>query len=133
MLIFNPSIRARFGVVVFSCAALLSPVVFAQVPPVVPTVKLPADTLTLSEAKAFVQQQELERAKLDTARKEVLKKGAKSTPAERAKLIREFRTSQQVRIKALQDQAPRVRELEQKIKKAEADPAAPTPAPVPKG
>lgn len=93
--------------------------------------KLPSDTLTLSEAKTFLQNHEAEKLKVEAARKAVFKQGAKATPAERAKLIGAFRVAQKERMEKLQADAPRARELTEKVQVAEkaAPPVTPTPAP----
>jgi len=81
--------------------------------------KLPGDTLTLTEARAFLKDHKDERAKVEEARKVVLKQGAKATPEQRARLIEAFRAAQRERLQKLQAQAPRVRDLQQKIEQAE--------------
>jgi len=90
-----------------------------------PSARLPADNLTVEEAKAYIAEFEKDEKALSIARKSIFAKGAKATPRERSKLIQQYRQAERERIKRVEEQSSRVRELKEKLN---AD-AAKTPSP----
>jgi hypothetical protein len=88
---------------------------------------LPNDTLTLTQAKAFLHDYETERDQIQEARKAIFARGANATPEERAKLIEEFQANYGARMKAQHANAARAEELGSKVQKAEKTNAAAGP------
>jgi hypothetical protein len=113
------SIFLAISVVLGSLSTRVPAQQVGTVPPAALNVSV--DSLTLDEARGFLQSYESDKLQVEAARKEVFKKGAKATPAERAKLIRAFRVAQHERIESIRGRAAVAVELKERVRQADKE------------